>query len=145
MDIIFKLFQTATFTFILSKENFLFVAVGEIPGDTTGVALQFCFFLNTCAVSFLFLSFLQAGSGSSAALEVAPSPIPYLPASSCLCPAPLKSEGLQVMAAHFILCSYSHSPQALLQLILRPFIVITVFLAGISPSSNSSEAPHLLC
>lgn len=56
MDVIFKLVQTATFTFILSKENFLFVAVGEIPGDTTGVALQFCFFLNILVVLSLFFS-----------------------------------------------------------------------------------------
>lgn len=44
---------------------------------------------------------LQAGPGSSAALGVAPSPVPCVQASSCLCPAPLKSERLQVMAAHF--------------------------------------------
>lgn len=35
---------------------------------------------------------LQAGPGSSAALGIAPSPVPHLHASSCLCSAPLKSD-----------------------------------------------------
>lgn len=65
-------------TFILSKENFLFVVVGREPRWYHRCSRAVLLFPEypACAVSFLFLSFLQAGPGSSGALGLPPAQFP---------------------------------------------------------------------
>lgn len=53
VDAIFGLLQMETLKFILSKGDF-WLLLGESSGDITGVALQFCFFLNILLVLFSF-------------------------------------------------------------------------------------------